>query len=261
MLTQADSAATGNKSFTVSLSDPIGGVSLGTTQAQCTIVEPDANAATRLGDGQGRQTDNQSATSATVSISGPTTAVTAGTSANLTVTLSAASSSIVSAYYQTVDGTASAGVNYCSAGGWATISAGQTSTTIPVSTRDDGLYEANDEYFSVQLVATSGASLAAPSATAVWVHNTEPQPTMHISGLATAMQAGTSANLTVTLSGASGSNASAYYCTGDGTASAFVNYCSASGWATISAGQTSTTIPVIAMDDVGRAEIFNGEKQ
>ena len=117
VLTQADSAATGNKSFTVSLSDPIGGVSLGTTQAQCTIVEPDANAATRLGDGQGRQTDNQSATSATVSISGPTTAVTAGTSANLTVTLSAASSSIVSAYYQTVDGTASAGVNYCSAGG------------------------------------------------------------------------------------------------------------------------------------------------
>ena len=72
---------------------------------------------------------------------------------------------------------------------------------------------------------------------------------MRISGLATAMQAGTSANLTVTLSGASGSNASAYDCTGDGTASAFVNYCSASGWATISAGQTSTTIPVIAMDD------------
>ena len=43
VITEADFAAAANKSFMVSILDAVGAISLGTTQAQCTILEPNAS--------------------------------------------------------------------------------------------------------------------------------------------------------------------------------------------------------------------------
>ena len=165
----------------------------------------------------------------------------AGTSANLTVQLSTGSTSNVSAFFQTVDGTASQGVNYCSASGWITIGANATSTTIPVYTIDDGLYAQNDEYFSVQLSDVTGASLGTANA-AVWVHNPEAEPAASISGPQTADE-GTTAWFQISISGQSNSTTTVYYDTANGTATAGLEYVAACGSVTIAAGDDVRIVP------------------
>ena len=49
VITEADFAAAANKSFMVSILDAVGAISLGTTQAQCTILEPDASSPAQPG--------------------------------------------------------------------------------------------------------------------------------------------------------------------------------------------------------------------
>jgi VCBS repeat-containing protein len=77
-----------------------------------------------------------------------------GTSAtlNFTVSLSAANSYPVTVYYNTADGTATAGTDYVASSGSVTIAAGQTQQTISVPLLDDTTAEA-DESFSLNLSA------------------------------------------------------------------------------------------------------------
>ena len=251
VITDADFAAAANKSFTVSILDAVGAISLGTTQAQCTILEPDASspAARRLRQRAGAvhrrpvgphfpNHEHQR----------PCNGGAGGHFRQPDGTPFPDSSSNVSAFYQTVDGTATQGVNYCSASGWITIAANDTSTTIPVYTIDDGLYAHNDEYFSVQLSDVTGAGLGAGSA-AVWVHNPEAEPAASISGPQIADE-GTTAWFQISLSGQSNSPTTVCYDTTNGTATAGLEYVAASGSVTIAAGATtSESFPVTILDD------------
>ena len=80
----------------------------------------------------------------------------AGTrSANLTVTLSPASSQPVTVSYSTANGSAAAGSDYQSASGTVTFDAGQTTKTISVLVNGDRAGEL-DETFLVNLGLAAG---------------------------------------------------------------------------------------------------------
>jgi hypothetical protein len=81
-----------------------------------------------------------------------------------TVSLSAASSQVVSVHYATADGTATAPADYASASGTLTFSPGQTSKTVNVSVVGDTLFE-QDEAFTVTLSNPVNATIAGSSAT------------------------------------------------------------------------------------------------
>ena len=83
-------------------------------------------------------------------------------SANLTVTLSTASSQPVTLSYSTADGTATAGSDYQSASGTVTFDAGQMSKTIPVLVNGDRAGELN-ETFKVNIGQASGDAVLGDS--------------------------------------------------------------------------------------------------
>ncbi len=148
--------------------------------------------------------------------------------------------------YTTVDGTAKAGVNYTSATGQVDIAAGQTTVSIPVTTRDDGIDEPN-ETFSVSLTFATSAVVSPSLATATIV-NTDPPPTVNISG-PQPVNEGSYADFYAALSTRSGYDVTVGFSTQDGTAKAGRNYDSSAGAVTIPAGQTSAVIPVQTIDD------------
>ena len=76
--------------------------------------------------------------------------------ASLTVSLSEASTSVVSVDYTTVDGSATAGSDYVAASGTLTLNPGETSAAIVVTLIDDSVIEI-DKLFSIALTNPSAA--------------------------------------------------------------------------------------------------------
>jgi protocatechuate 3,4-dioxygenase beta subunit len=85
------------------------------------------------------------------------------TTANFTVTLSAASTSTVTVAYATVDGSATAGSDYQAASGTLTFAPGETSKTVPITIIGDTTVEAN-ETLTLNLSNPTGATLSAAAA-------------------------------------------------------------------------------------------------
>ncbi len=139
-----DTAVETNEAFTVALSSASANATIRTGSATGTINNDDVQAAPP-----------------TLSISSVSALENAGVFV-FTVTLSAASSSTVSVRFATANGTASSSgkaADYSSTSGTLTFSPGQTSKTISVAIRNDGMVEA-DETFFVNLSRASGASIA-----------------------------------------------------------------------------------------------------
>jgi hypothetical protein len=148
-----------SKAFRITLSDPTGGVSLGTSQALGTIIEP-ANTQITTSGMQGQRADDDSDSSLNVSISDAGNTV-EGDFANFQVTLSQIYGSDVSVYYETTDGTALAGANYVASAGYVTIPAGTSTADITVATIDQGDNEPYDAYFCVELTGTNSENISA----------------------------------------------------------------------------------------------------
>jgi hypothetical protein len=84
-------------------------------------------------------------------------------SANFTVTLTPASSQVVTVNFSTTDGTAMAGLDYSAvSGGTVTFNPGETSKSAPVTILDDSLAEGN-ETFTLTLSNPVNATLTASS--------------------------------------------------------------------------------------------------
>ena len=102
-----------------------------------------------------------------------------GGTANFQVTLSEESNAPTTVYYKTVDGSAKAGTNYAGTSTGAIVIPPLTFTSsIPVTTIDDGVYEPNAMDFSVDLTsaAIGGVGLSVgPSATGL-INNIDPPP-------------------------------------------------------------------------------------
>ena len=115
-------------------------------------------------------------------------------------------------YYDTANGTATAGLEYVAACGSVTIAAGATtSESFPVTILDDG-YEPNDDDFYTALDGASGASIAwgSPASVCVSIQNTDAEPCASVSGPQSVQEANT-AWFQIALSGTSNVTTSIYF--------------------------------------------------
>jgi hypothetical protein len=101
------------------------------------------------------------------------------TNVNFTVSLSHAVSWPVSVNWATAEGTASAGVDYVSAGGTATIAMGATAQTIAVQVNGDAAFEP-DETFYVNLTNAPGAFSFVDNQGLGAILNDDPPPTPQV---------------------------------------------------------------------------------
>ncbi|HEX9639417.1 MAG TPA: Calx-beta domain-containing protein, partial [Acidobacteriota bacterium] len=131
--------------------------------------------------------------------------------------------------YDTSDGTASAGGDYTSTSGTLSIPPGQTWGVVSTPVLGDALYEA-DEFFWIDFSSSGLADFVDPSALGV-IFNDDDPPSMQISDLQIVEgNAGTStAQFAVSISQASGLPARVDFSTLSGTATAGVDYSTASG--------------------------------
>lgn len=172
--------------------------------------------------------------------------------AQLTVSLSKASSEAVTVNYATANGTAQAGVDYVAKTGTLTFAPGETSKTIAVSVVGDAAVEAN-ETFSVTLSAPSKATLADAQGAVTIVNDDAAAPpgTLTVSDVSvTEGQSGTTnAVFTVRLSAPSATTVTVSYATADGTAAAGSDYTAKSGTLSFAPGETSKSVAVSVLGD------------
>ena len=138
--------------------------------------------------------------------------------------------------------------DYTSVNSAATISAYCTFAWISVDTLEENIYEANDEYFLVNLTSVSGTSVYLPPSThaSAFIHDSP--PTVAISN-AWPVNEGISASFQLTLSKQSTADVTVYYNTSNGTASAGTNYTSVNSSTVIPAMSLTAWIPVGTLDD------------
>ncbi len=175
----------------------------------------------------------------------------AGTStAKVTVTLASEAVQTVTINYVTANGTAAAGPDYVAASGTLTFAPGVLSQPIDITINGDTLDEPN-ETFVVNLSSPVNATLADSQAT-VTITDDDPTPSIAISdvSLAEGNAGTTTAQFTITLSGASGSTVTASYATADGTATAGADYVAGSGTVTFPTGVLSQTVSITVNGDV-----------
>ena|GEM_PF-1454822 len=171
--------------------------------------------------------------------------------AQLNVTLSAASGQTVTVHYAASGGNATGGgTDYTLASGNLSFSPGQTSKTINITIAEDSLDEP-DESIVVSLSSPVHATLGSPSSHTHTILDNDAAPSVAFSSASSSgAESSTPAQLTVTLSAASGKPVTVNYAVTGGTASGSgVDYTLASGSLTFNPGQTSKTIDIAIVDD------------
>ncbi len=218
-----------DETFTLNLSNASGAI-IGRSQATATILNDDTAPVISVSDA-----------SVTEGNSGTTNAV-------FNLTLSAASGVATTVSYSTSDGTATAGSDYGSVSGIATIAAGQTKTTIAVPVYGDTVPEPN-ETFTLNLSNPVNATLGRTSATGT-INDDDTISFVVSDASVTEGNSGTTLlNYTVSLTRPLTKSATVNYATADGTATAGSDYQAASGTLTFAAGQTARTVSVTVYGD------------
>lgn len=171
-------------------------------------------------------------------------------SMQFTVTLSSAPLNTLSVNYTTVEGTATAGLDYQSISNTLEFTTNQTQQIISVPIIGDLIREPN-ETFEVVLSGPVGTVILDDRATGTIIDN-DPLPTISIQGnSATEGNAGTTPlTYTVTLTNPSSTAVTVQYTTVAGTATAGIDFQSASGPVTFSPGQVQQSIIVNILGDV-----------
>jgi len=151
-----DAIAENTESFTVSLSNPLGGASLGTTQTMTVNI----------------QDDDALPTPSTIAFDVASVNISeAESSVTVNLTRTGTTTGAASVDYATSDGTAVAGSDYAAGSGTVTFDDGVTSRSITLSINDDAVTE-NTESFTVSLSnPQSGASLGAIQAMTVSIRD------------------------------------------------------------------------------------------
>lgn len=220
-----------NETFTVTLSAPSAGFSLGSPSSAT-----------------GTLTDNDNAP--TVSINSPA-AATEGTTITFTVSLSAASGKAISVAHTTASGAGASGAtegsDFSDATGTLNFAADETSKTFNVGTSNDTLDEADTETFTATLSAPSNATLGTSSGTGS-INDNDPLPSVAIAD--TSITEGGNLQFTVTLTPVSGRTVTVPFSTADGTATVANNdYLQTSSSIQIAAGNTTGQIIINTVSD------------
>ena len=199
------------------------------------------NAAISRGTATGTIVDDQPR----LSITGVTVGEGAGT-ADLTVSLDAASVWAVTVEFATAEGTASAGHDFCAVDGTFSFVPGVTEQTIMVEILEDAVYE-GEETFEVMLWNATTAAIEAGVATVI-IEDNDAALRLSIADVAVFEDAG-AAVFTATLSSAATVEVSASYTTLDQTAVAGEDYTARSGELQFVPGETAQTVSVAILDD------------
>ena len=157
----------------------------GSNQGWTITVEPDSHAALTVtlpagsvesSDGRGLESAVSATVSGPVGIAVANARVDEGAGAVLAfaVTLSRAASEPVTVDYATVDGTATAGVDYTATSGTLTFEAGESSQTVEVGVLDDS-HDEGEETLTLRLSNPSEGRLTDAEATGT-IENTDPLP-------------------------------------------------------------------------------------
>jgi hypothetical protein len=187
------------------------------------------------------------------------------TSALLTLTLSAASTTPVSVTWTTGGGTATSGADYVTASGTATFAAGATTATISVTVLGDTLFEPNESAFVTLVTATNAVIGRGTGAVTIVNDDTAPAlPTLSVADVQTVEgdKGTTLVTVTVTLSAPATGTVTVTATTANGTtgrlATAGTDYTAKSATLTFLAGATTATFTVSITGDrtVEGDEIF-----
>lgn len=231
-----------NEAFTVSLSNPTNGLSLGAvTTSTVTVTSDDAQPLP-----------------GSVSFMQPAYTVSeTGGSLVVSVARSGGAAGTVSVSYATANGTAIAGQDYTTSNGTLSWADGETGAkTISIPLANDALVESN-ETFTISLSnPTDGLALGSASTATVTV-TSEDQPTLPPGVLQFAQatysvgEAGGNLIVSVTRTGGTTGVASIEYATANGTAAAGQDYTAVSGTLSWADGDSSTkTISVPILNDI-----------
>ncbi len=221
-----------DETFFVNLSGALN-ATLADSQAQATIIDNEATPSLSIND-----------VTITEGNSGSANAV-------FTVSLSPASSQVVTVDYASANGTAAAGTDYTGVSGSLTFSSGSTSQTISVPVLGDTLDEPN-RTFLMNLSNAANATVADDQGQGTIVDD-DATPTMSINDVT--MTEGNSGSVdavfTVSLSAASGQVVTVNYATANGSATVGSDYTGTVGTPTLTfpAGSVNQTIVVPILGD------------
>jgi len=169
---------------------------------------------------------------------------------SFTVTLSHPAAFTVTVDWTTTAGTATGGTDYVGASGTVTFAPMEVSKLVPVTVNGDGTFEGN-ETFALDLSNASGAPIGDAQGIATIVDDDTPPVASVAEVSKTEGNSGTSLlTFTVSLSSTSDVDASFDFATANGTATAGVDYITASGLVTIPAGATTGTVNVVVKGDI-----------
>ena len=232
-----DTAIEGNETFTLTISTPTGGATLGAaTVSNVTIL------------------DNDITQPGVLSIDPATLSVGEGDgTATFTVNRTGGSDGAVSVAFTTANGTANAGSDYTATTGTLNFADGITSQTITVPITDDAAIEGNETFTLTINTPTGGATLGATTVSNVTIlDNDITQPgvlSIDPATLSVGEGDGT-ATFTVNRTGGSDGAASVAFTTANGTANAGSDYTATTGTLNFADGVTSQTITVPITDDM-----------
>lgn len=169
--------------------------------------------------------------------------------AELTVTLSAASGRDVAIDWATSDGSAVADDDYTADDGTVSFEPGETTASIRVSVAGDRMDE-EDETFTVMLEAASGAELAGAMASVTIEDDDDPPMVSIADGNSAEGDDGTTeAELLVTLSEPSGRTVTVAYASEDDTAIDGEDYHAGSGVVTFEPGEVQRVVTIALIGD------------
>jgi len=229
-----DGNAENDETFTVDLSNPTGGATLGSPNSSTvTILDDD-------GDVPG-----------TFSIDPVTTSVSEdGGTVTLTVNRAGGNSGAVMVDFATADGSATAGSDYAANSGTLSFADGVSSQTITITINDDNVDEDN-ETFTVDLSnATGGADIGSNDSSEVTILDDDNAGQLSISPTATSVDEGAgTVTLTVNRTGGTDGAVSVDFATANGSATAGSDYVANTGTLNFANGVGSQTITVSISED------------
>ncbi|HEX8552857.1 MAG TPA: Calx-beta domain-containing protein [Abditibacteriaceae bacterium] len=201
----------------------------------------------------GKILDNDTLPNLTVAAQPPST--TEGGNLTFVVTLDRPAPRTVTFMYRTLDGSATEGLDYTGAQNQtATITAGSSTLTLPITTKTDGLAE-GPETFSLEVFGASGATISGGSAQAQGtINDGDGSPVISFDAVMPAITEGDTGTVNLpfvlTLNKPSALPITVTYSTSNGSAVAGADYNTASGTITIPAGSTTATINVAVRGDI-----------
>jgi len=240
-----DTEYEGDESFSISLSNPTGGASLG-SPAVATVTISDNELPPPAGE--------LALQSGSYSVSE------AGATISLNVVRGNGDAGAVSVDFSTTDGSATAGSDYQASSGTLSFADGELSKTVQVTILDDAVFE-GDELFYVQLSnPQGGATLGNPASAAVTIIEDEATPPAGILRLASASYSvpenGNELVLQVERVSGDFGAVTVEYGSIDGTAIAGSDYTAVSGVLSFADGEVVKSISLPILDDA----VYEGDE-